>query len=137
MRERIAGAERLADRRPGDAQWPWVFAFASAKAARYESSAWRGDLSAARSVYTAAIPSMTTPKPQALAKIEYAQLLAHTGHHDEAATLGGEALRVGKQHGSERIISNIRNLRSKIPAQCEEVEDLDHMLITLYDEDQW
>jgi choline dehydrogenase-like flavoprotein len=47
------------------------------------------------SVYAAAIPSMTTPKPQALAKTEYAQLLAGTEHKDEAAKLGIEVLRVG------------------------------------------
>ena len=55
---------------------------------------------------------------------------------DEAAKLGVEALRVGKQYGSERIVSNVRTLRAKLPQHSREVEDLDHMLITLYDEDQ-
>lgn len=39
--------------------------------------------------------------------------------------------------GSERIVSNVRTLRSKLPGHSCEVEDLDQMLITLYDEDQW
>lgn len=138
MTDALRTAERLADRQPGEAQWPWVFAFTSAKVARYQSSALAklGDLSAARSVYASAIPSMTTPKPQALAKIEYALLLAGTGHHDEAARLGGEALRVGKQYGSERIVSNVRTLRSKLPVHSREVDDLDDMLISLYDGEQ-
>ncbi|MEB3367611.1 hypothetical protein [Saccharopolyspora mangrovi] len=139
MTDALRTAERLADRHPGEAQWPWVFAFTSAKVARYQSSALAkfGDLSAARSVYATAIPSMTAPKPQALAKIEYALLLAGTGRQDEAARLGGEALRVGKQYGSERIVSNVRTLRSKLPERSSEVDDLDHMLISLYDGEQW
>lgn len=138
MTESLATAERLADRRPGEAQWPWVFAFTSAKVARYQSSALVkfGDLAAARNVYATAIPAMTAPKQQSLAKIEYALLLAGTGHQDEAARLGVEALRVGKQYGSERIVSNVRTLRAKLPQHSREVEDLDQMLITLYDEDQ-
>ncbi|WP_338596762.1 hypothetical protein [Saccharopolyspora sp. SCSIO 74807] len=138
MTESLATAERLADRRPGEAQWPWVFTFTSAKVARYQSSALVkfGDLAAARNVYATAIPAMTAPKQQSLAKIEYALLLAGTGHQDEAAKLGVEALRVGKQYGSERIVSNVRTLRAKLPQHSREVEDLDHMLITLYDEDQ-
>ena len=138
MTEALSTAERLADRRPGEAQWPWVFAFTSAKVARYQSSALvkYGDLSAARNVYATAIPSMTAPKQQSLAKIEYALLLAGTGHQDEAAKLGVEALRVGKQYGSERIVANVRTLRAKLPQHSREVEDLDQMLITLYDEDQ-
>lgn len=62
--------------------------------------------------------------------------LAGTGHHDEAARLGGEALRVGKQYGSERIVSNVRTLRSKLPVRSREVKDLDDMLISLYDGEQ-
>lgn len=89
MSEALTIAERLADRRGGQAQWPWVFAFTSAQVARYQSSALAklGDLSAARSVYATAIPSMTAPKPQALAKIEYALLLAKRsrGHRMSSA----------------------------------------------------
>lgn len=139
MTEALTTAERMADRRPSEAQWPWVYAFTSAKVARYQSSALAkyGDLSAARSAYATAAWSMTTPKPRALAKIEHALLLAGTGHQDEAAKLGVEALQVGKQYGSERIVSNVRTLRSGLPDRGREVEDLDQMLITLYDEDQW
>lgn len=139
MTEALNTAERLADRHLGEAQWPWVFAFTSAKVARYRSIALAkfGDLSAARGVYAAAIPSMTAPKPQALAKIEYALLLAGTGHENEAAKLGLEALRVGKQYSSERIVSNVRTLRSKLPEQTREAGDLDQLLITLYDGDPW
>lgn len=116
MTEALATAERLADREPGEAQWPWVFAFTSAKVARYQSSALArfGDLTAARKAY-AAIPAATAPKPQALAKVEHALLLAGTGHHDEAARLGAEALRVGERYGSERIITEVRALRARLP----------------------
>ncbi|PRW64678.1 hypothetical protein CEP50_04860 [Actinopolyspora mortivallis] len=139
MSEALTAAERLADRRPGQAQWPWMFAFTSAKVARYQCSALAkyGDLSAARNVYSTTVPSMTAPKPQALVKIEYALLLAEKGHHDEAAELGAQALWVGKQYDSERIVSHVRTLRSKLPDHSREVEDLDQMLTTLYDEDQW
>lgn len=139
MTAALTTAERLADRQPAETQWPWVFAFTSAKVARYQSSALAksGDLTAAKSVYATAIPSMTAPKPRALAKVEHALLLAGTGHVDEAAKLGTEALRVGRQYGSERIVSTVRTLRSKLPRRSAVVDDLDHMLITLYDEEQW
>lgn len=139
MAEALTAAERLVDRHPGEAQWPWVFAFTSAKVARYQSSALAkfGDLSAARSVYATAIPPMTTPKPQALAKIEHALLLAGAGQEEEAAKLGLETLRVGKQYNSERIVSNVRTLRSKLPKRSREVEDLDQALVSLYDGEPW
>lgn len=138
MTEALNTAEHLADRRPGEARWPWMFAFTSAKVARYRSSALAkfGDLSAAKSAYAAALPGMTTPKPQALAKVEHALLLARTAHQDEAAKLGLEALRVGRQYGSERIVSSVRTLRSELPVRSHEVEDLDRMLTELYEEDQ-
>ncbi|MCX2729122.1 hypothetical protein OOZ19_02625 [Saccharopolyspora sp. NFXS83] len=139
MTESLNTAERLADRNPHEAQWPWVFAFTSAKVARYQSSAFAklGDLSAARSVYAAANPTMTTPKSQALAKVEHALLLASAGHQDEAARIGVEALRVGRKYGSERIVANIRTLPSKLPERSREMEDLDRMLISLYGQEQW
>ncbi|WP_139219490.1 helix-turn-helix domain-containing protein [Actinopolyspora alba] len=135
----LTTAERLADRHAGEARWPWVFAFTAAKVARYQSSALAkfGDVSAARSVYAAVVPSMAAPKPQALAKVEHALLLARAAHQDEAAKLGLEALRVGKRYRSERIVSNVRTLRSELPEGGREVEDLDRMLTKLYDEDQW
>lgn len=134
--EALRAAESLVDREPGDAQWPWVFAFTSAKAARYQSSALvrLGDLTGARSAYQAALPSITAPKAKAFAQVEYAHLLATTGHTDEACALASEALATGKQYASERIVTKVRTLRGELPARSSQVTALDDDLIGLYGE---
>ncbi|MEV0696965.1 hypothetical protein AB0I53_03460 [Saccharopolyspora sp. NPDC050389] len=137
--EALRTAQRYADRRPVEAQWPWVFAFTAAKAARYQSSALAalGDLSGSRTAYSAAIPTMTAPKPLALAKVEHANLLATMRREDEACRLAVEALQVGKKYGSERIVANVRSLRSRWSTDCRDARLLDQMLIGLYDKEQW
>jgi len=66
-------AEKLTSRQRGQPQWPWVFTFSAAKAAKYQASALGrlGDLRAARAAYTAASPALTAAKPRALAQVEH------------------------------------------------------------------
>ncbi|MEU6269639.1 hypothetical protein [Saccharopolyspora shandongensis] len=115
------------------------FAFTEAKAVRYQSSALAslGDLSGSRTAYSAAIPTMTAPKPLALAKVEHANLLATMRREDEACQLAVEALQVGKKYGSERIVASVRSLRSRLSTECRDARLLDQMLIGLYDKEQW
>ncbi|NYH79905.1 hypothetical protein FHR84_003254 [Actinopolyspora biskrensis] len=131
-------AETLADREPGEAQWPWMFAFTSAKVARYQSSALArlGDVTGARSAYHAVVSDITAPKARALAQVEHAHLLAITGYTDEACTLACEALATGKQYASERIVTKVRTLRRELPPRSGQADVLDDDLIGLYGEGQ-
>jgi len=128
-------AQRNTDRQASDAQWPWLFAFTSAKAARYQSTALAalGDHAGSRAAYAAAIPTITAPKPLALAKVEHASLMVSMRQEDEACRLAVEALQVGKQYGSEKIVERVRDLRSGMTTKCSDANLLDRMLIDLYD----
>lgn len=130
-------ADRLTTRQNGDTQWPWVFPFSAAKAARYRASALTrlGDLHAARTAYTDAAPALTTAKPRALAQIEHATVLARTGDLTAACTLATEALTVARTTGSERITNRVRDFRTTIPTHTTEAHQLDHALTALYERD--
>jgi hypothetical protein len=128
-------AEKLVISQAGEPQWPWVFTFGSAKAARYRASALSllGDLRAARSAYVAASPALTAAKPRALAQIEHARVLASTGDVAGGCALAAEALAVGRVYGSERITSRVREFRSRIPVHTTEAGQLDEALAVLYE----
>ena len=93
---RIAG--KLAERHRGEPRWPWVFAFDTTKAARYQASVLGrlGDFRAACSAYDAAGITALAPKPRALAQVEHAGVLARAGMVGESCALAAEALRVGR-----------------------------------------
>ncbi|WP_010694660.1 hypothetical protein [Saccharopolyspora spinosa] len=105
------------------------------KAARYQSTALAalGDYSGSRTAYTTALPAIIAPKPLALAKVEYADLLVSVRQEDEAYGLAVEALQVGKQYGSEKIVDRVRDLLSRMATTCGDAKRLDRMLIDLYD----
>jgi hypothetical protein len=128
-------AETLADRQVGEPQWPWVFAFSPAKAARYRATALGrlGDLRAAQAAYAAAGPALTGAKPRALAEVEHAMVLARTGDVAGGCALATEALVVGRTYGSERITSRVRAFRSGIAVNTAEARQLDDALATLYE----
>lgn len=128
-------AESLVSRQVGELQWPWVFPFSSAKAARYRASAFAqlGDLRAARTAYAAAGPALTSAKPRALAQVEHARVLASTGDVAGGCSLATEALAVGRAYGSERITNRVREFRSSIAAHTAEARQLDDALTTLYE----
>lgn len=128
-------AESLVARQDDEPQWPWVFAFSPAKAARYRASALGrlGDLRAARTAYAAAGPALTAAKPRALAQIEHARVLASTGDVAGGCSLATEALAVGRAYGSERITSRVREFRSSIAMHTAEARQLDDALAALYE----
>jgi len=128
-------AEKLAARQLDVPQWPWVFTFSSAKAARYRASALGrlGDLRAARTAYAAAGPALTAAKPRALAQVEHARVLASIGDVAGGCSLATEALAVGRAYGSERITSRVREFRSNITVRTAEARQLDDALATLYE----
>lgn len=128
-------AESLVARQVGEPQWPWVFPFSAAKAARYRASALGhlGDLRAARAAYAAAGPALTTAKPRALAQVEHAKVLANTGDVAGGCSLATEALAIGRAYGSERITNRVREFRSSIPAHTAESRQLDDALTRLYE----
>jgi hypothetical protein len=130
-------AESLAARHVGAPQWPWVFAFSSAKAARYRASALGrlGDLRAAQTAYAAAAPALTAAKPRALAQVEHARVLASMGDVAGGCSLATEALAVGRAYGSERITSRVREFRSSIAVHTAEARQLDDALAALYERD--
>lgn len=128
-------AENLVARQADEPQWPWVFPFSSAKAARYRASALArlGDLRAARTAYAAASPALTAAKPRALAQVEHARVLASTGDVAGGCALAAEALVVGRTYGSERITSRVREFRSSIAVHTAEARQLDDALAALYE----
>lgn len=128
-------AENLTAQQVGEPQWPWVFPFSSAKAARYRASALGrlGDLRAVRTAYAAAGPALTAAKPRALAQVEQARVLASTGDVAGGCSLATEALAVGRAYGSERITSRVREFRASIAMHTAEARQLDDALATLYE----
>ncbi|MGB3440814.1 MAG: hypothetical protein WBA97_18860 [Actinophytocola sp.] len=131
----LRDSENLVGRQTGEPQWPWVFAFSSAKAARYRASALGrlGDLRAARTAYATAGPALTAAKPRALAQVEHATVLASTGDIAGGCALATEALAVGRAYGSERITSRVRQFRASIATHTTEARQLDDALATLYE----
>ncbi|GAB3433623.1 hypothetical protein [Actinophytocola sediminis] len=128
-------AEQLTARQASDSQWPWLFPFSSAKAARYRASALGhlGDLRAARTAYAAAASALTAAKPRALAQVEHAKVLARTGDVAGGCSLATDALAVGRAYGSERITSRVREFRSSIAVHTAEARQLDEALAALYE----
>lgn len=128
-------AERLASRQRGEPQWPWVFTFGEAKAARYRASALArlGDLRTARTAYASASPALTAAKPRALAQVEHAHVLARTGDVAGSCALATEALSIGRALGSERITSRAREFRASLPVKTVEARQLDDALAALYE----
>ncbi|GAA3565800.1 hypothetical protein GCM10022222_57010 [Amycolatopsis ultiminotia] len=131
----LRSAERLTSRQSGEPQWPWVFTFDRAKAARYQAGALArlGDLRAASTAYSAANPALTAPKPRALAQLDHARALAAAGRAGEASRLAAAALRIGREYGSERITARARDVRAVLPARTAEAAELDDALTALYD----
>ncbi|GAA1294312.1 hypothetical protein [Saccharothrix xinjiangensis] len=131
----LRAAERLTGRGRGEPQWPWVFGFDRAKAARYRAAALArlGDTRTARDAYTEAEPSLTAPKPRALAQVEHAHLLAADGLIEQGCDLAVKALAVGRTYGSERITARVRRFRESLPAHTREASALDDALAALYE----
>jgi len=128
-------AEKLVARQPDEPQWPWVFTFCAAKAARYRASAFGrlGDLRAARTAFTDAGPALTAAKPRAMAQVEHARVLARTGDIAGGCALATEALSIARTYGSERITSRAREFRSSLPVRTVEARQLDEALSALYE----
>ncbi|MBL1075928.1 hypothetical protein JK358_16140 [Nocardia sp. 2] len=131
-------AERLVERQRGEPQWPWVFAFDAAKAARYQASALArlGDNRAARSAFELAATAVIAEKPRALAKVEHAQVLARSGDIEGGCALAAEAVAVGLTYHSERITRTARSFRAALPVHTIEARALDDALATLYGRDE-
>jgi hypothetical protein len=134
--DQLRDAERYAARHRGEPSWPWVFAFDSAKAARYQATtlAALGDATAARGAYAAASPALTAPKARAIAQIEHAHAVATDGHVDEACALALAALSIGRRYRSERITQRVRAFRATLPADARDAGHLDDVLADLYTE---
>lgn len=131
----LHAAERQAGRRGSEARWPWVFTFDAARVARYQTTtlARLGDVTAARASYDEAAPSLTSPKPRALAKVDYAGVLAASGQVAEGCQLATEALQVGGRYSSERITARVRGFRATLPPRTIEARALDDALTALYE----
>jgi hypothetical protein len=134
----LCRAEGLVARQVDEPQWPWVFPFSPAKAARYRASALGrlGDLRAAQTAYAAAGPALTSAKPRALAQVEHAGVLARAGDAAGGCSLATEALAVGRAYGSERITSRVREFRASLPVHTAEARELDDALAALYEREE-
>jgi hypothetical protein len=131
----LRSAEHAATR-PREPVWPWVFTFDQAKLARYQANALArlGDLRGAHAAFDAVPATFGAPKPRALMSIEQAQVLVGQGRMDDGCALAVEALRIGREYGSERITSRVRQFRASLPARTDAARDLDEALMTLYED---
>jgi hypothetical protein len=131
----LRSAEQTAAR-PGEPVWPWVFTFDQAKVMRYQASALArlGDLRAAHVAFDAVPATFSAPKPRALMSIEQAHVLAGHRRIDDGCALAVEALRIGREYGSERITSRVRQFRASLPARTAAARGLDEALMTLYED---
>jgi hypothetical protein len=113
-----------------------VFTFDQAKLARYQAIALArlGDLRGANAAFDAVPATFGAPKPRALMSIEQAQVLVGQGRMDDGCALAVEALRIGREYGSERITSRVRQFRASLPARTDAARDLDEALMTLYED---
>lgn len=135
----LRAAERLTSRKSRDPHWPWVFTFDRAKAARYQATALGrlGDLRAARDAYVSADSALGAAKPRALAQVDLAQVLVGAGMVDEGCQLALAALAIGRDYGSERITSRVRDFRETLPVRTQDAAGLDDALAALYDGETW
>ncbi|MGH3624288.1 MAG: hypothetical protein ACRDQ5_21290 [Sciscionella sp.] len=135
----LSTAEKMASRQRGEPLWPWVFAFDRAKTARYQAGALSrlGDLRAATAAFGAAVPALTAPKPRALAQLDQAQVLARAGRIGDGCALATEALRVGRDYGSERVTSRVRTFRASLPGRTREAATWTRALTALYEQQTW
>ncbi|WP_016697390.1 hypothetical protein [Actinoalloteichus spitiensis] len=110
-------AERDASSGRAEPVWPWVFAFDDAKAARHRATALArlGDARGAMDALAAAAPALTAPKPRALAQLDQASVLADAGRWEESGRLATEAMRVGRDLDSERILVRVRAFHAAQP----------------------
>lgn len=129
-------AESLAGRQSGEPVWPWVFTFDTAKVARYQATTFArlGDVRAATTAFQAATPALTGPKPRALALLDHARVLARSGHVGDGCALATEALRLGRDFGSERVTAGVRAFRAGLPSRASDTRELDDQLTALYEE---
>jgi hypothetical protein len=123
-------ADTLTSRQRGEPVWPWVFQFDRAKGAISEAAALGrlGDLSGAATAFRAAEPHVTGPKPRALALLDQAQVLVGTGQLGDGCATALEALRIGHEYGSARIMGKARTFRAALPANTVEARQLDEAL---------
>lgn len=127
-------SHRLAAKPADGAEWPWIFTFDDAKAARYAATTLGllGDVTGARQSYADAAPALTASKARALAQVDHATALADAGHVAEACDLAGEALTVATGLKSERIVSRVRTFRGGLPPRTHDARTLDVSLADLY-----
>jgi transcriptional regulator with XRE-family HTH domain len=130
----LRAAENRAAHNRSEARWPWVFAFDSAKTARFRAIALGrlGDHASARAAFAAAQPALQAPKPRALAEADHARVLAGSGELTESCHMAAGALAIGRQYGSERVISRVREFHATLPRGTTETRELDDALAALY-----
>ncbi len=123
----LRAAEQRAGRNRGEARWPWVFAFGSAKVARYRATTLGrlGDHTQARAAFRDAGPALQAPKPRAVAEADHARVLAASGDLAEGCRLAVAALAAGRQYGSERVIGRVRDFRATLGRRTTETRELD------------
>jgi len=86
--------------------WPWIFRFDERKIAgfRAQVAAKLGRIRVAERALHVAQDPQQAPKPRAVVDVLRAELLARSGHFEEACRVAGEAFDVGRCYGSERVI---------------------------------
>ncbi len=131
-------AESRTRRSDGEPRWPFVFAFSEDKLALHRAITLGrlGDHRSSLVAFGEALPSLTAPKPRALALVEQARVLALSGDVEQASAIALEAVQVGHDLGSERILTAIRDLRRKHLPKTIDTATLDGALDARYDEEE-
>jgi DNA-binding Xre family transcriptional regulator len=120
--------------------WPWLFHFDERKLASYRAlAAGRlGYTKLAERYFDLADQIKTSPKQRAMSTVARATALAAsnaTGSLESACSLANHALDTGRQLGSERVISAVREFRSGLGVKSDITAALDGNLSASYEED--
>jgi transcriptional regulator with XRE-family HTH domain len=116
--------------------WPWVSAFTFAKASMYRAScaALLGDALEVTRAFRDAEPALQAPKRRALALVDVARAHARQGDLAEACRHATEALGIGQQAGSERVVQLVGRFRSGLGInQHPATAELDDQLARVYE----
>ncbi len=69
--------------------------------------------------------------------LDHARVLACTGQIAHGCALATEALQIGHDYGSERIIAGVRAFRAELSSRAADIRALDETLTAFYQEETW
>ncbi|WFE21583.1 helix-turn-helix transcriptional regulator [Solwaraspora sp. WMMD937] len=132
--------DRLAKSRNDEPIWPWIFRFDHQKLASFRAqvaSKLNQPSAASQALSIAASGPAQSPKAKALSDVLQAEILAKSGHLDEACNIACQAFDAGKKYESEKILQSVARFRKNLGGQTGKLTlSLDERLYSRYQEDR-